>query len=91
MTGCFHTFCQACLEKILPVNQTISCPECKQPTPLYDGGVGALPDDPAVSTVLQITGMNKTCCPIAASNMECDSRECNLDFVEAQSPLVVFC
>ncbi|XP_030830866.1 nuclear factor 7, brain-like [Strongylocentrotus purpuratus] len=49
---CFHTFCKGCLETVLECHQdkqSISCPVCRESTPIPNGDIGKLPN---VSTAL---------------------------------------
>lgn len=53
---CFHTYCQACLEKQPIINQTIQCPECQCVTVIASGGLSQLPSDCAINAVLEARG-----------------------------------
>lgn len=56
--SCFHTFCQACLEKLQEIPDKISCPECHQDTFLGANGLSGLLPDYAVSNLLEKTALD---------------------------------
>ena len=40
---CFHVFCEKCLQSLVRAGrQSVTCPHCRQETPLVEGGVSAL-------------------------------------------------
>lgn len=54
---CFHSFCQACLEKVQDHPDRVSCPLCHLETPLGSGGVAGLLSDYGMTGLLDnITG-----------------------------------
>ena len=52
---CFHTFCQACLEKVQDHPDRVNCPQCHFDTPLGSGGVAGLLSDYGITGLLEIT------------------------------------
>lgn len=50
---CFHTFCQACLEKVQDHPDRVSCPHCHNDTPLGSGGVAGLLSDYGMTGLLE--------------------------------------
>ena len=43
--GCFHTFCEPCLEKIQDHPEKITCPQCNTETMLGNPGISGLLSD----------------------------------------------
>ena len=43
--GCFHTFCESCLEKIQDHPEKITCPQCNTETMLGNAGISGLLSD----------------------------------------------
>ena len=39
---CFHVYCEGCLQRLVCKGQSLSCPQCRQDTPLPVGGVPGL-------------------------------------------------
>ncbi|KAF4526901.1 hypothetical protein B566_EDAN014523 [Ephemera danica] len=50
---CFHTFCQACLEKHQDHPEKVSCPQCKHECILPPQGIAGLLSDYAVNNLLE--------------------------------------
>ena len=56
MLQCFHTFCQACLEKVQDHPDRVNCPGCHHDTPLGSGGVAGLLSDYGITGLMEISG-----------------------------------
>ncbi|XP_063961159.1 uncharacterized protein LOC129265260 [Lytechinus pictus] len=55
--SCSHTFCRGCLEFLLNSQrdkQNISCPVCRETTPIPDGDVGGLPMSKAFQSMVAV-------------------------------------
>ena len=50
---CFHTFCQACLEKVQDHPDRVNCPQCHHDTPLGSGGVAGLLSDYGITGLME--------------------------------------
>ena len=50
---CFHTYCQACLEKVQDHPDRVSCPQCHNDTTLGSGGVAGLLSDYGITGLLE--------------------------------------
>ena len=74
---CFHSFCQACLEKVQDHPDRVSCPQCHLDTPLGSGGVAGLLSDYGMTGLLDnITGPGPTGIDFGATFCTgCKSRE----------------
>ena len=60
---CFHVFCQKCLVKLVIRNQqgqlSLSCPTCRQVTPLPPGGTRGLQSDFRINRLLELVDVHK--------------------------------
>jgi len=50
---CFHTYCQACLEKVQDHPDRVSCPQCHNDTTLGSGGVAGLLSDYGITGLME--------------------------------------
>jgi len=51
---CFHTYCQACLEKVQDHPDRVSCPQCHNDTTLGSGGVAGLLSDYGITGLMEM-------------------------------------
>ncbi|XP_048240591.1 protein brain tumor-like [Haliotis cracherodii] len=73
LLGCFHTFCQPCLEKV-KVTDKVTCPECHFDTYLGSDGLTGLRQDYTVSNIMELSTLD----PCAIHCTGCKSKEANV-------------